>query len=57
MVPPKSLLVAAEQGDATAQFDLGTMYEHGSGVSKDDVEAVEWYRKAKELGDADAGFF
>jgi TPR repeat protein len=41
---------AAEQGDASAQFNLGMMYAKGEGVPKDNVEAVEWVRKAAEQG-------
>ena len=26
------------------------MYEHGRGVQRDDVEAIEWYRKAANQG-------
>jgi 5-methylcytosine-specific restriction endonuclease McrA len=44
----------AEQGDATAQCDLGACYANGQGVEIDLVEAVAWYRKAAEQGDADA---
>jgi TPR repeat protein len=33
---------------------LGFMYEKGRGVAKDDVEAVRWYRKGAEAGNADA---
>ena len=47
---------AAEQGDATAQFNLGIMYANGRGVLKDDAEAVRWYRLAAEQGYADAQF-
>ena len=36
----------AEQGNATAQFNLGLMYANGEGVPKDDAEAVRWYRLA-----------
>ena len=36
--------LAAEQGDADAQFNLGRMYAGGEGVAKDAVEAVRWYR-------------
>lgn len=43
---------AAEQGNNTAQFNLGYMYDEGVGVSKNDVEAVKWYRKAAEQGDS-----
>ena len=34
----------AEQGDATAQFNLGIMYENGKGVPKDYKTAVKWIR-------------
>lgn len=44
----------AEQGDADAQLLLGNMYAAGTGVAKDDVEAVQWYRKAADQGNAAA---
>jgi uncharacterized protein len=47
---------AAEQGHATAQYNLGLMYDTGYGVPKDLVEAVNWYRKAAEQGDAEAQY-
>ena len=47
---------AAEQGDATAQFNLGVMYAKGEGVPRDDTEAVRWYRQAAEQDHADAQF-
>ncbi len=40
----------AEQGDAVAQFALGTMYENGRGVPQNDAKAVRWYRRAAEQG-------
>ncbi len=39
---------AAIQGDMTAQYNLGTMYEKGIGVSKNTREAADWIKKAKE---------
>ena len=33
---------------------LGTAHRNGQGVEKDDAEAVKWYRKAVEAGDANA---
>ena len=46
--------LAAEQGDATAQFNLGVMYDNGEGVPKDAAEAVRWFRLAAEQGYAAA---
>ena len=40
----------AEQGDETAQYNLGIMYKMGQGVPEDDAEAVKWYRLAAEQG-------
>ena len=42
----------AEQGDATAQYNLGNMYDSGRVVPENDAEAVRWYRLAAEQGDA-----
>ena len=36
----------ANQGDANAQFHLGTMYTTGSGVPQDFAEAAKWFRKS-----------
>ena len=47
---------AAEQGDAVAQFNLGTMYAKGEGVSQNDAEAAQWYRLAADHGLAGAQF-
>ncbi len=46
----------AEQGDAKAQFMLGTMYRKGLGVPQDHARAARWYRKAAEQGVAKAQF-
>ena len=40
----------ANDGDATAQFDLGLMYMTGQGVQQDDAAAALWFRKAAEQG-------
>ena len=44
----------AEQGDAEAQYRLGSCYYNGDGVNEDKAEAVKWYRKAAEQGDSNA---
>ena len=46
----------AERGDATAQFNLGIMYDTGLGVPQDYAEAARWYRKAADQGNATAQF-
>jgi TPR repeat protein len=48
---------AAEQGNTSAQFNLGFMLANGRGVLKDERAAVRWYRAAAEQGDADAQFY
>jgi TPR repeat protein len=45
---------AADQGDAKAQSNLGTMYAFGKGVLKDYKQAVYWYQKAADQGYASA---
>jgi|GEM_PF-5763341 len=52
--PPPSADVrkAGELGNAAAQTSLGDAYYFGRGVPKDPTEAVRWYRKAAEQGDA-----
>jgi uncharacterized protein len=46
--------MAAEQGDAAAQFRLGLMYFLGQGVPLDHAEAWNWFRLAAEQGDVNA---
>ena len=54
--PLEDILSCAEQGHASAQFNLGVMYDIGRGVLEDDVEAVRWYRLAADQGFANAQF-
>ena len=42
--------MAAEQGHALAQHNLGLMYAEGNGVPEDDGDAVRWYRLSAERG-------
>lgn len=46
----------AAQGHATAQFNLGVMYDFGRGVTQDYAQAVQWYRLAAAQGHAAAQF-
>ena len=40
----------AEQGNASAQFNLDIMYEKGEGVPQDYKTAVKWFRLAVKQG-------
>lgn len=55
-VAAKEFRPFAEQGQATAQYILGWIYQNGEGVTKDDAEAAKWYLKASEKGNADAQY-
>ena len=48
--------LAATQGDADAQVNLGNMYGKGEGVAQDYAEAMRWYKLAAAQGDLDAQF-
>ena len=48
--------MAAAQGYASAQFNLGIKYKYGHGVPRDPAEAVNWFRKAARLGNAYAQY-
>lgn len=49
-----TLLRRAEEGDASAQCNLGVMYGSGHGVSQDYAEAANWFQLAAEQGNASA---
>ena len=44
----KDLIILAEQGNATAQADLGERYYKGDGVEQNYEEAIKWLRKAAQ---------
>jgi uncharacterized protein len=44
----------AQQGDASDQFNIGILYEHGLGVVQEYAEAVKLYREAAQQGFAPA---
>ena len=48
--------MAADQGDANAQFNLGCMYDNGHGVAQDDSAAMKWFRMAADQGHAQAQY-
>jgi hypothetical protein len=47
---------AAEAGYARAQVNLGSLYERGLGVRKDQAQAMQWYRRASGLEAASLTF-
>ena len=50
----EQLRQAAEEGDASAQYELGAKYDWGWGVAEDHEKAVKWYRLAAEQGNVEA---
>jgi hypothetical protein len=52
----KLLTPYAEQGHASAQLNLGTLYRKGQGVPQNSKEAVKWYRLSAEQGDEKAQY-
>jgi len=52
----KELRQLAEQGDASAQYNLGLMYDNGTGVPQDYAEAARLYRLAADQGHTSAQY-
>ena len=48
--------IGADQGNATAQYDLGVMYAEGHGVPRNYAKAARWFRKAAVQRDAAAQY-
>jgi TPR repeat protein len=48
---------AAEQGNASAQLNLGMLYATGRGAPQDYAQATTWYREAANQGNATAEFY
>ncbi|ESR26417.1 peptidoglycan-binding protein [Lutibaculum baratangense] len=55
-VGPTALRLAAAQGDAAAQYEIGVRYTDGIGVARDASEAAKWYRLAAAQGLAPAQY-
>lgn len=47
----------AVKGDPRSQASLGFMFYSGSGVTRDDRQSLDWFRKAAEAGQPTAQFF
>ena len=48
------IMAHSVQGDAQAQYAIGVCYYNGTGVDKDEKEAIKWYQKAAEQGHGQA---
>lgn len=48
--PLDALRLAAERGEASAQFELGARHAGGEGVPQDWAAALAWFRRAAEAG-------
>lgn len=46
----------AENGDAEAQYSLGTLYAEGKGVEQNDATAFQWFERAANQGVAAAQY-
>lgn len=49
--------MAAQQGDALAQYNMGVRYFTGQKKPRDYAKAAKWFRRAAEQGNADAQFY
>jgi len=52
----QELWLAAQQGDAEAQFKLGDALEYGKGIYRDTEEAIYWFRQAAKQGHIQAKY-
>jgi uncharacterized protein len=48
--------LAAEQGDANAQYNLGTKYDQGDGVAQNYVKAIKWWLLSAKQGNTTAQY-
>ena len=49
-------MLLAYEGDAEAQYRLGTMFLHGAGIGVSTDEAVYWLSRAAEQGESNAQY-
>ena len=52
----ENIQIAAQKGDAEAQYRLGTMHLRGQGIEKNEEQAVVWFQKAAEQGNVNAQY-
>lgn len=56
LVGPSSLRVAAQRGDASAQFEVAARFAEGKGIKQDFEQAFVWYQRAAAQGLAQAQY-
>jgi uncharacterized protein len=56
ITPRREVRLAADQGQANAQFNLGVIYQRNDGVAQDFSEAMKWFRLAAGQGYAPAQY-
>ena len=54
IIPDSVTSIGDQAFGAEAQYSLANSYAMGQGVAQDNVEAVQWYRKAAEQGHVEA---
>jgi uncharacterized protein len=52
----QELIAASEQGDASAQNDLGLAYLEGKGINQNHENALKWLTSSANLGNIEAQF-
>lgn len=52
----EKIYAAALTGDASAQLQLGVIYEKGRGTPQNYSKAIEWYKKSAKQGNASAQY-
>jgi localization factor PodJL len=50
LVGPLSLRLAAANGDASAEFEVGARFAEGKGIQQDFKQAITWYRRSATRG-------
>ncbi|WP_290982169.1 tetratricopeptide repeat protein [Hyphomicrobium sp.] len=55
-VGPLSLRLAAANGDASAQFEVGARFAEGHGVKQSFKDAAKWYQRSADQGFAQAQY-
>ncbi len=50
----QAYMIAANQGDSSAEYNVGWLYDNGDGVAQDYSQALHWYTLAANQGDSSA---